>query len=196
MAAATLFLLAACNNDGTADAKKDSSSTTEKMTTDNTRTTTNVEIPATTRTTFETKYPQATNVTWRYYDPNGVPIDWAWSGWPSLDTGDYMASFNMDGGNYWVWYDDQGQWVGTVTTVQPSSLPAAVTATINSQFPGATIVSVDKENDKNRTAYEIDLENGSDKMTLLIDENGKVMKKKGTIGGTKTKEKPIKDSTK
>jgi hypothetical protein len=112
-----------------------------------------------------------------------------------LDTSDYTAKFNWDGRDYWVWYDDQGEWVGTVTNITDfSTLPAAVTATINSSYSGYTITSASMENDKNRNAYEIHLEKGSDKMKVLVDENGKIMKKKAVTGGVETKEKPIKDS--
>ena len=62
------------------------------------------------------------------------------------------------------------------------------------QFPGFTIVSAKKENDKNRTAYEIKLENGDNKVKILADESGKILKKKADINGEKTKEKPVKDS--
>jgi len=48
---------------------------------------------------------------------------------------------------------------------------------------------VDKENDKNRTVYEVDLEKGSDKMKVHFDENGKAVKAKGRVGGEKVKSK-------
>ena len=87
-------------------------------------------------------------------------------------------------------YDDKNNWVGTVSRVSDyKNLPEAVNNRIASDFAGYTITSVDKENDKDRTAYEIDLTKGDDKMTVLIAENGKVLKKKGTVNGEKTKEK-------
>jgi len=70
-------------------------------------------------------------------------------------------------------------------------LPDAVNKTLESQFPGYTITNVNKENDKNRTAYEIKMEKGEDKMKALIDQNGNVMKKKGKENGEKIKEKNV-----
>ena len=193
---AAIALLASCNNAGSDKETTDTTTTSYDNTTDNTRTTySSVDVPVNTKTTFETKYPAATNVTWYRYDPDNRPIEWEWSGWPMLDTSDYSARFTWEGKDYWAWYDDKGDWVGSVHVItDPSTLPSKVTATINSQYPGYTIISSSMENDKNRSAYEISLDKGGDKVKLLIDENGKIMKKKTVTADMKTKEKPIKDS--
>jgi len=152
-----------------------------------------VEVSGATRTAFEAKYPQAKEVEWEYYYPEEivpvVPIEWEWVPW-KLDTTDYVANFSQDNNDYWVWYDESGDWIGTVAEVSDhSSLPAAVNNTVKSQFAGYTIMSVDMENDKNRTAYEVKMEKGEDKMKALIAENGQVLKKKGKVDGEKIKEK-------
>jgi len=196
MLAALVFAgLAACNNDSkTASDNSDSSATTTD--TGNTSTTkTSIEVPATTKTSFEAKYPAASKVTWAHYETD-VPIEWTLIGWPAMDEGDYVATFNMDNSNYWVWYDENGNWVGTVSEINTSGLPEAVNNMIKSQYANYTIASAKKENDKNGTAYEVKLENGQDKVTLLVDETGKIMKKKANVGGEKIKEKPAKDSVK
>jgi YD repeat-containing protein len=186
MPLAAIMFFASCNNDGTKTDTDDTVATTTTTTTDNMASTSgDVVVPDNTRTTFTGKYPAATNVTWRRYDPNVVPIDWEWSGWTTLDTGDYVASFNVDGSDYWVWYDESGNWVGEVSTVSPSSVPAAVSNAIKSKYSGYTIVSVDRENDKDRTAYEIELDKNGEKMTVLVDENGNVLKSKTAAGKTK-----------
>lgn len=143
------------------------------------------------RTSFAAKYPQAANVTWNYHEPTVIsPIDWEWSGWPQIGEDDYYASFNTNNEDYWVWYDQDGNWIGTISEVSDhKSLPSAVNNTIRNEFGGYTIESVDKENDKNRVAYEVDLVKGEDKVTALIAENGKVMKKKGKVDDQKFKEK-------
>jgi hypothetical protein len=148
------------------------------------------EPPVAVRTSFEAKYPQAANVNWNYHEPTVVnPIDWEWSEW-QIDTSDYYASFTVNSDDYWVWYDQDGNWIGTVSEVSDhASLPSAVNKTVRDQFAGYTIQSVDKENDKDRVAYEIELTKGEDKMTALIAENGKVMKKKGKENDIKIKEK-------
>jgi hypothetical protein len=181
----------ACNNQGKTSNTTDSSSVANENTNVETKTKTSVEVPAATTSSFETKYPKASNVTWTHYETD-VPIDWDLVGWPSMDQNDYLATFEMDNSNYWVWYDEGGDWIGTVTDVNTSGLPSAVNNTIQSQFPGFTVTSAKKENDKNRTAYELKMEKGSDKMKALIAEDGTVLKKKGTMEGQEVKEKPVK----
>jgi Putative beta-lactamase-inhibitor-like, PepSY-like len=147
-----------------------------------------IEVPEATRTAFQTKYPTATNVNWGRYEPI-EDFDWTWAGWPTLDSSDYYVRYNIDGNEYWSWYDDGNNWIGTVSTVNTSNLPAAVNTAVNSNFPGYTITSVKKENDKDRTAYEIKLEKGTDKAKLLVAEDGTVIKKVSTVDEEKTKEK-------
>jgi hypothetical protein len=202
LAIGTFAIIASCKNAGDKTESTNDSTATPNTTTTNTYSNTTSHnakvasnVPANLKTTFASKYPSASNVNWYYYEPSTIPIEWEWSGWPSLDTSDYVANFNTNGSDYWVWYDDGGSWVGTVSTISDySSLPSPINSIIQSQYSGYNIVSVDKENDKNRTAYEIQMENGGNKVKLLVDENGKIMKRKENINGEKTKEKPIKDS--
>jgi hypothetical protein len=193
IAAFALGALGACDNSGAGSNNTDSASITTEKT--NTTTKSTVEVPAPIRTSFETKYPTASDVKWAHSETTGVPVDWQWIGWRMLDDSDYVVTFNMDNSNYWVWYDDQGNWVGTVTDVSSSGLPSAINNLIQSQYANYTVTSVKKENDKNRTAYEIKLESGENKVKLLVDENGKILKKKADMDGEKTKEKPMTDST-
>jgi Putative beta-lactamase-inhibitor-like, PepSY-like len=190
LVAVVALVTASCGNNSSGDNDKDT------VTLTNTEVVTipimtPIEVPVGIKTNFEQAYPQATNVRWEYYRPSHPPsFDWEWSGWPQMDTMDYVTHYNWQGYDYTSWYDDQGTWVGTVTTVTDhASLPAAVNSTINSQYNGYTITSVKKENDKNRVAYEISLENGTDNGKLLIDENGKIMKKKINAGGNEMKSK-------
>jgi len=187
-----IIILSSCGESSTesatSDVKTDTSVNTssERATTSSTTT---VVVPEKTKKSFETKYPKASNTVWTTYQPIDA-IEWTWYEWPSMDTSDYMVTYNLDGSNYWTWYDDQGEWIRTVTNISDfTTLPAAVTKTLNSQFDGFTIKNVDKENDKNTSAYEIDLEKGTDKMKVLVSESGMVMKKKGTLNGVEVKEK-------
>jgi hypothetical protein len=149
------------------------------------------EIPVVSRTHFEAKYPQASQVVWNRYVTISDPmnVDWEWYGWPAMDNNDYMVQFSMNDYPYWVWYDENGNWVGSVETITAAGVPDAVNTTLRSQFEGYAVESVKKENDKDRVAYEIRVAKGDDKWRLLIDENGKIMKKKGNVEGDKTKEK-------
>jgi hypothetical protein len=185
MAAGLTFSFIACNDANTAsEADKDKDATVTPAETPAT-----VEAPATARTSFETKYPNATNVKWDRYTPADKstldPADWNYN----LDANDYVVTFDWEGAPYYAWYDD-GNWVHASTRVSDhSKLPASVNDVIRNKFAGYTIVEVDKEHDKDRTTYEVDLEKGEDKMKVHFDENGKIVKQKGKVDGEKTKTK-------
>lgn len=182
-----VIFAASCGESSTKDTS--TTDTTGSMTTAVENNTTNnttqsvpaatVVVPEPTKTAFTTKHPNATNVTWNHYEPVST-FDWEWAGWPMMDTSDYVVKYNMDNNEYWSWYDNDNNWVATVSPVTDyAGLPAAVTKRIQTDFAGYTIVSVDKENDKNRTAYEVELANGDDKVKALIAESGTIIKQKG-----------------
>lgn len=191
LAIATVTVFAAsCGNNSTNDSTKNDTLPPANNTANNTvNNTTTVQVPEPTQTAFKERYPTASNVTWNRYEPIST-IDWEWSGWPAMDTMDYVAQFNWDGTDYWAWYDENNNWIGTVSNISDySSLPKAVSDALNKDFNGYTIQSVSKENDKNRTAYEVKLTKGDDKAVALVGEDGKIWKKKARVDGEKTKEK-------
>lgn len=189
--AGALMLLAACGENSTSsETIKDSTASATAGNTGNTISAPSVEPPATSKTHFETTYPNAASITWSQYEQPTTDIEWEWTSWPVLDANDYVVAYSWDGGNYYTWYDDQGNWVGTTGTLSDfSTLPSPVSGAVQKQFNGYTITSVDKENDKNREAYEIKMEKGNDKMKALIAADGTVLKKKGKVDGEKVKEK-------
>lgn len=190
MLAAGLSLgVVACNDANTgADANRDSTTTTTTTTADNTRVAD--APPQATVTSFETKYPKASNVRWSRYEAPADRSTMEASDWNyNLDSNDYVVMFNWDNADYYAWYDD-GNWVRASTRMSDhSKLPATVNDVIRKQFADYKIVEVDKEHDKDRTTYEVDLEKGEDKLKVTFDENGTVVKKKGKIDGEKVKEK-------
>jgi hypothetical protein len=138
-------------------------------------------VPATISTTFTTQYPSATNVVWSAYNVSAAPmVDWDLVGWTPLDAGDYMVTYTMDGQNYYGWYDDAGSWVGSTYAITDyNTLPASINTMITNQYTGYTIEGVQREYWKDNTAYEIKLKKGdNDKVKLLVDANGNVLKQK------------------
>jgi hypothetical protein len=186
------ILFGSCGENSTTSDETNTDSVTTNTTTGTSSSYASVDVPSNTRTTFETKYPSATNVQWsRYNTTTAAPVEWDMAGWPMLDTSDYVVTFDWDGYDYYAWYDEGGNWIGsTYTMTDHSKLPSSVNSAIQSQFAGYSIVEVDREMDKNRSAYEVELQKGDEKIKVLFDDNGKVIKKK-TRGadGTKTKEK-------
>lgn len=188
LAFATMLVFASsCGDNSTKETETTASDTV--VTTTTVPVTQTIVVPDNVKTSFKAKYPTVSEANWSRYEPVSS-FDWEWSGWPMMDTSDYMVKFNWDNTEHWAWFDSDNNWIGTVSTITDyAGLPAAVNKTIAAEFPGYTIVSVDKENDKNRTAYEVELTKGDDKMKALIAEDGSVMKKKGMSEGEKTKEK-------
>jgi len=136
-------------------------------------------MPQAIRMDFERHYPDATNIVVTNYDASIVPIDWELTDWSPLDASDYVVTFNMGNDKYYAWYDTEGTWIGSAYALQATSiLPSAVSTTLNSQFSGYTIETLQKETWKDRTAYELRLVNADKRLKVLIDANGNVIKQK------------------
>ena len=181
--AISTVLFAACGDNKTETTYNEKDTTTTNNTT---ITPDPAAVPPTTvynppdnvRVAFQTKYPAATNVTWSQYQPYDR-INWEWTGWPSMDTSYYAVNYTIDNRPYWGWWDRNMNWIGSTSTIQDSTvLPDAVKNTLRKNYEGYRITSIDEEVDKNRTAYEIKLEKGTARVRVLIDKNGKIMKKK------------------
>ena len=139
-----------------------------------------VVAPATVRTSFMNQYPYSSSVIWYHYDPVVVnPVDWEFVGWSPLDENDYLVRFTLDGEEYYGWYDDAGNWVGSAYVITDySRLPTAVTNTINNTYNNYTVTSVTREFQRDRMVYEVEIKNSTTKQKLLIDANGNVLKSK------------------
>jgi len=172
------FLLAACGDNKT-DTSYNEKTTDISPTTEATPTVPPPEYnpPDNTRVAFQTKYPSATDVSWSAYKPY-ERINWEWTGWPSMDSTYYVVNYKMDNRNFWSWWDRNTNWIGSSSVVEDSTmLPDPVKKTIKNNYAGYKITSIDEENDKNRTAYEIKLEKGDAHARILVDKNGKILKK-------------------
>jgi len=148
--------------------------------TDTSTTTKTVSVPATIQTSFTTQYPTATNVIWTNYDSQVVvPIDWEMAGWTALDADDYLVRFDLDNENYYAWYDNDGNWVGSAYVLKDyTQLPAPVNTLVTSKYAGYNITSVNREFKKDKVAYEIELKKDDSKVKLLVDADGNIIKEK------------------
>ena len=175
------FLLAACGDNKTDTSYNEKTTDvvapTTNATPDATPTTPVYNPPDNTRVAFQTKYPNATDVNWSAYKPY-ERINWEWTGWPSMDSSYHAVNYKMDNRNFWSWWDKNNNWIGSSSVVEDSTmLPDPVKKTIKNNYSGYKITSIDEENDKNRTAYEIKLEKGDAHARILVDKNGKILKK-------------------
>jgi hypothetical protein len=182
--AASVFLFASCGDNKTETTynEKDTSSTKNTTITPDPAAVppaTNVYNPPDhVVVAFKNKYPTATNVTWSAYQPYDR-INWEWTGWPSMDTSYYAVNYTVDNKKLWGWWDRDKNWIGSTSTIEDSTmLPDAVKNTLKKNYTGYRVTSIDEEMDKNRTAYEIRLEKGPAHVRILVDKNGKILKKK------------------
>lgn len=130
------------------------------------------DVPAPVKTTFTAKYPKVTKAEWLSYEPSD------WDEW-TVDRKYYFVKYNDQGTEYFNWYDADGNWVKSSTKITGDpNLPDAINKTINEKFPGYTIAEIDKENDKDRDMYEVELHNGEKKAKLKILMNGEIFKQK------------------
>jgi len=140
---------------------------------------TGVVISTDAQRAFDLQYPTSTNIIWTSYDPNIVINDWEMAGWEVMDADDYAVQFDMDGGSYYAWYDQAGNWIGTVRVINDfSTLPVYISNTITTKYPSYVITTVNQEYQKDKTNYEVVIKNGDEKMVLLIDANGNILKSK------------------
>ncbi len=139
-----------------------------------------ITVTPVTQTAFSTQYPNATNVIWTNYDvATTSPIDWEMAGWTTLDQNDYLVRFDMDNENYYAWYDSDGNWIGSAYVLKDhAQLPPAVSTAVNNKYAGYTIDNVNREFQKDRMAYEIELKKDDSKVKLLIDNDGNILKEK------------------
>jgi hypothetical protein len=129
---------------------------------------------------FVTQYPTATHVVWSRYDPTIVSVvDWDLNGWQPLNDADYTVTFVQDNDEYYAWYDDSGEWIGTAYVVKDyHTIPVVINDKITTLYPSYTITSVNKEFQKNRVTYEVELKNSDTKVKLLMDSNGNILKER------------------
>ena len=140
---------------------------------------TGVVISTDAQRAFDLQYPNSTNIIWTSYDPNVVINDWELADWEVMNAEDYAVQFDMNGRTYYAWYDQAGNWTGTVEVINDfSTLPAYVSNTITTKYPSYVITGVNQEFQINKTNYEVVIKKGDEKMVLLMDANGNILKSK------------------
>lgn len=141
---------------------------------------TDVSVPAPILTAFTTQYPGATNAVWSNYDSLAVvPIDLRMAGWKKMDAEDHLVKFDLDNENYYAWYDSDGKWVGSAYTMTdftklPAAVNTAVKNAIKTRYAGYTISNVNREFQKDKKTYEIELKKEDTKVRMLVNADGKI----------------------
>jgi len=139
-----------------------------------------ITVVAATQTAFTTQYPTASNVVWANYDSlAAVPIDLRMAGWKKMDADDYLVVFDNENEKYYAWYDNEGNWIGSAYKMDDiSKMPAAVSTAvknaIKTKYTGYSITSVNREFQKDKKNYEVELQKDDSKVRMLVNSTGKI----------------------
>ena len=119
-----------------------------------------ISIPPDVSKAFNSKYPAATNVKWGKESAK-----------------EYEAEFKLNGNNVSANFRTDGSWVETETVIKVDDLPAAVVASIQKQYPGATITTAEKlEEPGDKLLYETVIKVKGRKRTLELKADGSPVK--------------------
>jgi hypothetical protein len=118
------------------------------------------DVPAVIKSIFTQKFPAASKVEW------GKENDQEWE-----------AEFKLDGKECSATFDNAGTWIETESEISLKEIPAVVKTTLDKESAGYKIgESVIAEN-KDGKVYEFQLSKDKKEFELLIDLNGKIIKK-------------------
>jgi hypothetical protein len=120
----------------------------------------NKEAPANVKSAFSQKFPAATKVEW------GKEGDKEWE-----------AEFKLNGKEYSANFDNAGKWMETEYEISAKEIPAAVKTTLDKESAGYKIEESVITETAELKAYEFVIAKGKDKMELIIDQSGKLVKK-------------------
>jgi len=99
--------------------------------------------------------------------------------WEKMDKEDYMVTFDMDNEKYYAWYDSEGKWIGSAYKMDDiSKLPAPVSTAIKNaiktKYTGYTVSNVNREFQKDKKTYEVELVKEESKVKMLVNSTGKI----------------------
>ena len=119
-----------------------------------------VKVPDAVKTAFNSKFPNASNIKWEKENKTELEANF------KMNNSDISANFRLD-----------GSWVETETTIPASELPAAVTNTVNTKYPGAVYGRTEKiEKPGGKILYEVNITVNNKKKELELDPGGVIVK--------------------
>jgi hypothetical protein len=122
------------------------------------------DVPAGIKATFSQKFPAASKIEW------GRENDKEWE-----------AEFKLDGKEYSATFDNSGAWIETECEISLKEVQAPVKTTLDKESAGFKIGEVVIAEDKDGKVYEFQLTKDKKEFELLIDLNGKMIKKEEVI---------------
>lgn len=124
-----------------------------------------VNVPEAAKTALAKKFPNAQSVKWSE-EKEGKPTSVI-----------YEAEFKLNGKASSANFNSKGEWQETELTIVKTDLPSEVVKTIESQFAGYKLREMASVETPAGKSFEILMSKGSSKIEVVIDLQGKVIKK-------------------
>ena len=118
------------------------------------------DAPQKVRKAFAKKFPNIKKVKWE------KESDTEWEG-----------EFKMKGIEYSANYLQDGTWQETEHEIKKKSIPANIKTTLKTEFSDYEIEEAEISETKDGSVYEFELEMGEEELEVVIDTNGRVLKK-------------------
>ena len=119
-----------------------------------------VKVPDAVKTAFNNKFPNASAVKWEKENKSELEANF------KMNNTDVSSNFKLD-----------GTWVETETTIPVSELPAAVSNTVNTKYPGAVYGRTEKiEKPGGKIMYEVNLKVNGRSKELEMNADGTIAK--------------------
>jgi uncharacterized protein YxeA len=112
--------------------------------------------------------------------------------WDNEEGTEWEAEFTLDGKKMSASFDNSGKWLESETEITEKELPAAVSATLNKEFPGYKKGDISIFENAEIKGFELGLKKGETSIEVIIDNSGKILKKTDVKEEDENDEKPEK----
>ena len=118
------------------------------------------DVPVKTKTAFQQKFPTAQKVKW-----------------DKENATEWEAEFKMNGNEYSANFDNNGNWKETEYRINKSDIPSAVKSTLDKDFKEYKIEVAEVSETVDGKVFEFMIEKGDSDMEVVINSDGKLIKK-------------------
>lgn len=118
------------------------------------------EVPENVKSSFNSKFPNATEIKWEQEHKN-----------------EWEAEFKVNGVDYSANFNSEGEWKETEHEVKIDQLPKAAQTTLSTEFASYKVIEAEVIETPKFKGFEIKLKNSNSVIEVVMDENGKVLKK-------------------
>ena len=97
--------------------------------------------------------------------------------WDKENETEWEAEFKMKGTEYSANFLEDGTWKETEHEMSKMKIPSAIKNTLDAQFSGYEIEEAVITESREGWAYEFSIEKGDSEMQVVVDTDGKILKK-------------------